>query len=1025
MTISLRAAGTPTAANAAVTAINPSVPTGTTTGDLSVLTVTAKPYDTTITTPTDWVKIGEATNGTVASGVDSGSTKVAVYVRLSAPVGAIGAIDQSGANSMGAVINSYATTGSGWDYSVFTSGGDSTDGANYSATGGSISVANGDWLLACTAVNTDLGTTSGQNIAIGSVQGGTSNRQTSTITTGNDSRIMAQDAPIIGATTATPVFTYTNASSTSGTTLFLRLRDNNTIPRTGWVATADSVEISGENAPASNALDGSTSTFWHTKWQGGADPLPHWIKVDMGKVNSVEALVQLPRQDGTNGRILQYEVHTSLDDSSWTLAASGTFADNMTEKTVAFTAVDARYVRLTGITESSASATYSCVAELNLRGTENVGVNLSVPVGEVTVTGYAPAVELGVNVEVPAGSVTIDGLAPAVTVGVDLAIPVADVTITGFAPGVSTSPAGTITLQGTPSVAQTDVDGTTLDVPYPSGVAAGELLTAHFSVNDNDPVTDVPTGWTLAESWDAGNNLTGCVYYKVATGSESGNVTFTAASTYAAASGMIIRWSGVDTTTPLDTTPVKNTHAGTSLTIQQPSMTTVNNNVLVVSTASIASSGREFFAEDGWTIVATTDGVSGRRQTIYTKQFNSPGATGTVSFDASGSTNLEMSVVGLPLRPSSAVPVDISVPSVEVTVSGHAPDVTTSINVDVPTGVVTMSAPAAQVSVGVNLDAPMAAVTITAPAPSVTTTVSINIDVPAVAATVTGHDPVLGIAVAVDVPTGVITVTGHDPSITGGVAIDIPTGVITLTGYAPAVDLSTNISVPLGVVTITGLAPTLSTGVNLDVPTAAITVTGYAPGVSLVLNVPKAEVNVLAYPPTISVGVNLAIPPGTVTVDGWAPQVDIPLVLAVPPTSITVTGHAPTFQILVTGGRDLSFDIKAVPVRPTTLVHKERHRRFTIYASAGERELVGAELTEINGEDISTVTYHIALGSATQPQAWQTPDENLPGDTVYERTVKMLVSSDNAPPGYYYIWIKVTDAVEIPLIRVPGMFRVR
>lgn len=227
--ISLRAAGTATAATAAVTAVAPAVPSGTTTGDLSVLTVWAKPYNTTIGTPSGWTKIGEATNGTVANGVDTGSTKIAMFVKESATAGSIGNLTLTSANSAGAVINTYAKDpAKSWDFGTFTTGTDTTNGANYSATAGSgLSVATGDWVLASTAVNGDIGTLSAITLGgmSGATVGTTNTRQNAAVTTGNDTRGVVVDGAITaGSSSAAPTMTYTNASSTSGTTMFLRLR---------------------------------------------------------------------------------------------------------------------------------------------------------------------------------------------------------------------------------------------------------------------------------------------------------------------------------------------------------------------------------------------------------------------------------------------------------------------------------------------------------------------------------------------------------------------------------------------------------------------------------------------------------------------------------------------------------------------------------------------------------------------------------------------------------------------------------
>jgi hypothetical protein len=246
-----------------VTAVNPAVPTGATTGDLSVLTVWMKPFGTTITTPGGWTKITEATNGTTAGGTDTGSTKVAVFVRESASVGAIGNLTLGGSpNSVGAVINTYAKDASAtWDYSSFTTGGDTTNAANYSATGaGGIAVAADDWVVQGTAVNGDVGTQSAQ--AIGGMSGatlGTYNvRQSADTTTGNDSHGEVGDVPVTaGSSSAAPTFTYTNASSGSGTTLWLRLRQTFALTHsaTDSAGLTDSVSTGASGALTYSATD--------------------------------------------------------------------------------------------------------------------------------------------------------------------------------------------------------------------------------------------------------------------------------------------------------------------------------------------------------------------------------------------------------------------------------------------------------------------------------------------------------------------------------------------------------------------------------------------------------------------------------------------------------------------------------------------------------------------------------------------------------------------------------------------------
>lgn len=230
MAVTLRGAGGQTG-NVAVTAVDPATHSSTTIDDLCVLAVCVKPYTATITTPTDWVKISEHTNGTTAQGTDTGSMKIALYVRtgLSGAV-SIGNISQSGANSMTASIMSYQNSTGGWNYSEFVTGGDTSNGANYSGVqSADLNVAAGDMYYTAIALNSDAGSPS--SFSPGSTSGGfgfgsVTLRSSGGRTTGNDCRMYVVDWPITSGSGAVQgPFTYTDASSQSGAQMWLRIQE--------------------------------------------------------------------------------------------------------------------------------------------------------------------------------------------------------------------------------------------------------------------------------------------------------------------------------------------------------------------------------------------------------------------------------------------------------------------------------------------------------------------------------------------------------------------------------------------------------------------------------------------------------------------------------------------------------------------------------------------------------------------------------------------------------------------------------
>jgi galactose oxidase len=140
------------------------------------------------------------------------------------------------------------------------------------------------------------------------------------------------------------------------------------VPSTDWTVTADSEELVGQDGAAANAVDGIPSTIWHTQWREPAPPHPHWIAIDLKTTTAFSGLVYLPRPAGSrNGNIGQYQIHVSNDGASWgSPIAAGTFADDSNQKTVSFTTVTARYVRLTALTEAGGRGPWTSAAEISL-----------------------------------------------------------------------------------------------------------------------------------------------------------------------------------------------------------------------------------------------------------------------------------------------------------------------------------------------------------------------------------------------------------------------------------------------------------------------------------------------------------------------------------------------------------------------------------------------------------------------------------------------------------------------------------
>lgn len=125
----------------------------------------------------------------------------------------------------------------------------------------------------------------------------------------------------------------TSGSTGSGTTA------NGNIAK-GTTVTASGIENDGMSAK--NAVDGDAGTRWSSNYADDA-----WITVDLGKTYAVNKVVLI--WEGAYGK--DYKIQTSTDGNNWTTVKSLTGQDGGTD-TIEFSATDARYVRMQGVTRA-------------------------------------------------------------------------------------------------------------------------------------------------------------------------------------------------------------------------------------------------------------------------------------------------------------------------------------------------------------------------------------------------------------------------------------------------------------------------------------------------------------------------------------------------------------------------------------------------------------------------------------------------------------------------------------------------
>lgn len=135
------------------------------------------------------------------------------------------------------------------------------------------------------------------------------------------------------------------------------------------------------------------------------------------------------------------------------------------------------------------------------------------------------------------------------------------------------------------SNANSSSGASTIVIDKPSSTAEGDFLIAGIAFDDGEDRTITPpSGWTLIERTDNNDYIGFVTYWKIAGGSEGPSYSWGITSSDRAAGG-IIRYTGVDTSNPIDDSAENEGH---STTLTAPSVTTTGDDHVVVM----------FFAEE-------------------------------------------------------------------------------------------------------------------------------------------------------------------------------------------------------------------------------------------------------------------------------------------------------------------------------------------------------------------------------------------------------------------------------------------
>lgn len=97
----------------------------------------------------------------------------------------------------------------------------------------------------------------------------------------------------------------------------------------GWNVLACSDETASDGGGMASLIDGDLNTYWHSQWEGGDAPLPHWAVIDMVSSKKISGLEVFRRAGNKDAKTIQFFVNDNPDaaDGHWTKIAEGTFGD--------------------------------------------------------------------------------------------------------------------------------------------------------------------------------------------------------------------------------------------------------------------------------------------------------------------------------------------------------------------------------------------------------------------------------------------------------------------------------------------------------------------------------------------------------------------------------------------------------------------------------------------------------------------------------------------------------------------------
>ena len=143
--------------------------------------------------------------------------------------------------------------------------------------------------------------------------------------------------------------------------------------RANWSVLSVSDQTASDGGGMHTMLDGDLGSYWHSQWDGGNAPLPHWAIIDMVTAKDFIMIDTYRRPGNTDAKDIEYYVGSEPDaeSSTWVKVGSGQYPNHNQDKLTididgsVNTAVG-RYLKL--VITSSHRDPFTSIAEIYLYG---------------------------------------------------------------------------------------------------------------------------------------------------------------------------------------------------------------------------------------------------------------------------------------------------------------------------------------------------------------------------------------------------------------------------------------------------------------------------------------------------------------------------------------------------------------------------------------------------------------------------------------------------------------------------------